>query len=133
MSSPRASESTLRVRYAETDKMGVVYYANYLVWFEVARTEWLRQQGWTYRDMEADGFLLPVISAQCEYVKSALYDEAIRIRTVGVLHSPVRIGFEYEVFKEDGSVAARGSTMHAAVDVNGRPCRLPARVREVFA
>lgn len=133
MSAATATESVLRVRYAETDKMGVVYYANYLVWFEVARTDWLREHGWSYREMEAGGVLLPVIGAHCEYLKSAVYDEQIRIRTRGVLHSPVRVEFEYEVFKQDGSVAARGTTMHAAVDVNGRPCRLPTRVREVFA
>ena len=126
------SESPIRVRYAETDKMGVVYYANYLVWFEVGRTEWLRGRGWSYREMEADGFLLPVIGAQCEYLRSAKYDEALVVRTTGVMHSAVRIEFLYEVIKEDGTVSARGSTMHAAVDTDGRPCRLPQRVREVF-
>src|SRR5512145_1377779 len=63
----RVSVSTVRVRYAETDKMGVVYYANYLVWFEVARTDWLRDTGWTYRAMEQEGFGLPVIEAHCDY------------------------------------------------------------------
>lgn len=126
------TQTTLRVRYAETDKMGVVYYANYMVWFEVARTEWLRDQGWTYRKMEADGVMLPVINAQCEYLRSVVYDEAVTLKTSGVLHSPVRVEFTYEVFKEDGTLAARGTTMHAAVDATGRPCRLPERVREVF-
>lgn len=133
MTTPSASETTLRVRYAETDKMGVVYYANYLVWFEVARTDWLRDHGWTYREMEAGGVMLPVINAQCDYLRSAQYDETIRIRSVGVLRSPVRVEFTYEVFKQDGALAARGTTTHAAVDLNGRPCRLPERVREVFA
>jgi len=110
----------------------VVYYANYLVWFEVARADWLRARGWNYAAMEADGVMLPVIDAQCTYERSARYDEAITIRTTGVLHSPVRIEFQYDVIKEDGTRAAQGRTMHAAVDHNGRPCRLPARVREVF-
>ena len=61
----------MRVRYAETDQMGVVYYSNYLVWFEIGRTDWLRETGWTYREMEADGFPLPVIEAHCEYRSSA--------------------------------------------------------------
>jgi len=126
------SESQIRVRYAETDKMGVVYYANYLVWFEVGRTEWLRGRGWSYREMETEGIMLPVIGAQCEYLQSATYDEALVIRTTGVMHSAVRIEFLYEVVKEDGTVSARGSTMHAAVDAQGRPTRLPQRVREVF-
>ena len=129
---PTTSETTIRVRYAETDKMGVVYYANYLVWFEVGRTEWLRGRGWSYTEMEAGGVMLPVIGAQCEYLRSAKYDEAIVLRTTGVMHSAVRVEFLYEVIKEDGTVAARGSTMHAAVDDSGRPCRLPERVREVF-
>src|SRR5690606_35776918 len=63
----RVARPRVRVRYAETDQMGVAYYANYLVWFEVGRTEWLRETGWTYRDMEADGLSLPVIEARCEY------------------------------------------------------------------
>ena len=129
---PALSETTIRVRYAETDKMGVVYYANYLVWFEVGRTEWLRDRGWTYAEMEANGMKLPVIGAQCEYLRSARYDEAIVLRTTGVMHSAVRVEFLYEVLKEDGTVAARGSTMHAAVGDHGRPCRMPERVREVF-
>jgi len=133
MTTAATSETTLRVRYAETDKMGVVYYANYLVWFEVARTEWLRAHGWTYREMEAGGAMLPVIGVQCEYLRSAQYDESITIRTIGILHSPVRVEFTYEVFKQDGTVAARGTTMHAAVDLKGKPCRLPEKVREVFA
>jgi len=126
------SESTIRVRYAETDKMGVVYHANYFIWFEVGRTDWLRHRGWTYKEMEAGGVKLPVIGAQCEYLRSATYDETIVIRTTGVMHSPVRVEFLYEAVKEDGVVSARGSTMHAAVDDQGRPCRLPQRVREVF-
>ena len=131
MNASALSETTVRVRYAETDKMGVVYYANYLIWFEVARTEWLRDRGWTYREMEATGAMLPVITAHCDYVRSAHYDDLLLIRTTGALRSPVRVEFAYEVFKND-ELVARGSTMHAAVDANGRPCRLPERVREVF-
>lgn len=113
--------------------MGVAYYANYLVWFEVARADWLRARGWTYREMEASGVKLPVIEAHCEYARSALYDEALTIRTTAALHSPVRLEFMYDVIKEDGTQAATGHTMHAAIDDNGKPCRLPERVREAFA
>jgi acyl-CoA thioester hydrolase len=80
----RASVSTVRVRYAETDKMGVVYYANYLVWFEVGRADLLRSLGWTYREMETDGISLPVIEAHCEYLRPARYDDEIEVRTHGV-------------------------------------------------
>ncbi len=124
----------LRVRYAETDRMGVVYYANYLVWFEVGRTEWLRDTGWTYRDMESDGFALPVIEAHCEYRQPARYDDDIEIATRATLLTPVRIRFDYQVTRgDDAEPVATGHTVHAALDGTGRPCRLPSRVRDLFA
>ncbi len=127
------STSTVRVRYAETDRMGVVYYANYFVWFEVARTDLLRTLGWSYLEMEAVGVRLPVIDAQCEYLRSATYDEEITIRTEGYVRSAVRMEFVYELVNAEGATMARGRTMHAAVDPAGRPCRLPSRVLEAFA
>ena len=124
----------VRVRYAETDRMGVVYYANYLVWFEVGRTEWLRTTGWSYREMEHDGISLPVIDVQCEYLQPARYDDEIEIRTRAAILTPVRIRFDYEVVRtDDDTVTATGHTVHAALDPNGRPCRLPVRVRGLFA
>jgi len=89
----------VRVRYAETDQMGVVYYANYFVWFEVGRTDLLRGSGWSYREMEADGFSLPVVEAYCEYRRSARYDDDLDIRTTGELLSPVRVRFNYAVIR----------------------------------
>jgi acyl-CoA thioester hydrolase len=122
------------VRYAETDKMGVVYYANYLVWFEVGRTDLLRESGWNYRDMETDGFSLPVIEAQCAYRESAKYDDEIEVRTSGAMVSPVRVQFTYEVVRvADTATLATGTTVHATLDRNGRPCRLPERVRTLFS
>lgn len=130
----RVSSSTVRVRYAETDKMGVVYYANYLVWFEVGRTDWLRDTGWTYRTMEADGFQLPVIAAHCEYKQSARYDDELEIRTRATLVSPVRIQFDYEVARPaDGAALALGHTVHATIGPAGRPARLPERIKDLFA
>ena len=129
-----SSSSTLRVRYAETDKMGVVYYANYFVWFEVARADLLRSLGWSYREMEHAGVSLPVIEAHCEYSRPARYDDELEIRTEGRMLSPVRMEFTYQVrLAPDQTVAASGRTVHAALDQNGRPCRLPARIREVFS
>jgi acyl-CoA thioester hydrolase len=123
----------VRVRYAETDRMGVVYYANYFVWFEVGRTDWLRQTGWTYREMERDGVSLPVIEAQCEYRQPARYDDEIEIATKGTLVTPVRVRFDYALSRAgDDTAIAAGHTVHAAVDPDGRPCRLPDRVREMF-
>ena len=131
---PPASISVLRVRYAETDKMGVVYYANYLVWFEVGRADLLRSLGWTYREMEHEGITLPVIEAHCEYRRPARYDDEIEVRTKGRMLSPVRMEFSYEVVRRDDHVvAASGRTIHAALDLAGKPCRLPDRIKQVFA
>lgn len=127
------SVSRLRVRYADTDQMGVVYYANYLVWFEVARTDLLRASGWTYKEMEEEGFALPVIAAHCEYRHSARYDDVIDIHATGTLLSPVRVRFTYSVVRTaDGVMLADGYTEHASLDPTGRPRRLPERARAMF-
>jgi len=120
----RASASRVRVRYAETDQMGVVYHANYFVWFEVGRTDLLRRSGWSYREMEADGVSLPVIHASCDYRLPARYDDELEIRTAGAVATHVRVA--------DGAVLVTGRTVHAALDRDGRPCRLPARVRTLL-
>ncbi len=134
MTDAPTSTSTLRVRYAETDKMGVVYYANYFVWFEVARTDLLRSLGWSYREMEHAGISLPVIEATCEYLRPARYDDELEIRTEGRMLSPIRMEFKYQIrLLGDDTLAASGRTVHAALDVNGRPCRLPDRIRGAFA
>jgi acyl-CoA thioester hydrolase len=113
--------------------MGVVYYANYFVWFEVARAELLRSLGWSYREMETDGVALPVIEAQCAYHKSTKYDDELDVKAEGAMLSPVRMQFTYQVIRrEDAALAASGKTVHAAVDASGRPCRLPERIRQVF-
>ncbi len=131
---PAPRQTTIRVRYAETDQMGVAYYANYLVWFEVGRTDWLRQAGATYRDMErVDGVALPVIEAHCEYRRPARYDDDLTIATAATLLTPVRVRFDYQVHRaEDETPLAIGHTVHAAVDAGGRPVRLPARVRRLL-
>jgi acyl-CoA thioester hydrolase len=122
--------SRIRVRYAETDMMGVVYYANFFVWFEVGRADLLRASGWSYREMEAGGVGLPVIEAHCTYRRPARYDDDLEVRTRGALVSPVRVQFDYEVVRTgDGLSLATGRTVHAALDGDGRPCRLPERVR----
>jgi len=114
--------------------MGVVYYANYLVWFEVGRTDLLRHAGWSYREMESEGVSLPVIEAHCEYKQPARYDDEIEIRTKGRLLSPIRLRFDYELVRRaDGIALAFGHTVHASLDRDGRPTRLPARARDLFA
>jgi acyl-CoA thioester hydrolase len=122
------------VRYADTDQMGVVYYANYFVWFEVGRADLLRASGWSYREMETEGFSLPVIEAQCAYRAPARYDDELEVRTTGVLVSPVRVQFAYEIVRTaDQLPLATGSTVHASLDRRGRPSRLPERVRVFFS
>ena len=128
------STSRVRVRYAETDQMGVVYYANYLVWFEVGRADLLRESGWTYRDMEHAGFSLPVIESHCEYKQPAVYDDEVDVRTIATMVSPVRVQFSYEVVRAaDGSTLAVGHTIHASLGSDGRPRRLPEHVRKLLA
>jgi acyl-CoA thioester hydrolase len=125
--------SHVRVRYAETDQMGVVYYANYFVWFEVGRTDLLRLDGWSYKDMEHEGFSLPVVAAYGEYRAPARYDDVLGVKTRGRLLSPVRVRFDYEVVREvDAAVLATGYTEHAVLDRSGRPRRLPERARQMF-
>jgi acyl-CoA thioester hydrolase len=114
--------------------MGVVYYANYFVWFEVARADLLRSLGWSYREMEQAGVALPVIEAHCEYHRPVQYDDLLDVRAEGRLLSGIRMEFTYQVVRcGDETVAASGRTVHAAVDGDGRPCRLPPQIRQVFA
>jgi acyl-CoA thioester hydrolase len=113
--------------------MGVAYYANYFVWFEVGRCELLRWLGLTYRDLEANGILLPVIEAHCTFRDSARYDDDLEIATTGSLVSPVRVQFWYNVSRRaDSTPLATGRTVHAAVDAAGQPCRLPTEVQAIL-
>lgn len=129
-----AGSTSVRVRYADTDAMGVAYHANYFVWFEVGRCELMRQRGWTYREMEETGVQLPVIEVNGEFVRPARYDDELEVRSTARVLSPVRIAFDYEVVRRtDGTLLARGRTVHAAVDRRGRPCRLPERARNLLS
>ena len=124
--------SRVRVRYAETDKMGVVYYANYFVWFEVGRTDCCAKPAGPIARWKPTAIALPVIEAHCAYRESARYDDEIEIRTTGALLSPVRVQFDYEVVRRaDAATLATGHTVHATLDRGGRPCRLPDRVQDV--
>ena len=124
----------LRVRYPEVDRMGVAHHANHFIWFEIGRTELMRARGVTYRGLEEEGILLPVIEASCAYHAPARYDDLVRVRTRIESATAVRIAFEYRIESEaDGRLLATGTTRHASVDRGGRPRRLPARVRELLA
>jgi acyl-CoA thioester hydrolase len=134
MSNAQSSgEVEIRVRYAECDPMGVAHHSVFPVWFEIGRTELLRQSGMNYRDFEAQGIFLAVIELNVKYKRPARYDDEIEVRTEGQMLSAVRIRFNYTVIRrEDGVIAAAGHTVHAAVDPSGRPCRLPARVKQAL-
>jgi acyl-CoA thioester hydrolase len=126
--------TALRVRYAETDQMGVVYYANYLVWFEIGRSEFCRQHGFEYRDMERDdGLYIIVAEASCRYKASAQYDDEIAVKTcLRTVRKRVLV-FGYEIYRQsDNVLLAEGETTHVIVNRDGRPCALPNKYRESF-
>ena len=123
----------IRVRYPETDQMGVVHHTHYLVWFEVGRTELMREIGCTYADMEKQGVWMPVIDVACRYLSPARYDDWIVIETRLEEVTRVTARFAYRVTRqEDGQLLATGATRHAATDGNGVPCRLPDSIAAVF-
>src|SRR3989338_3410600 len=127
----RIHETEIRVRYKETDNMGVVYYSNYFVWFEVGRTEYLRSRGVSYRELEEKGVYLMVVSAGCRYLCPARYDDVVRIRSwvPEVKHSSLR--FEYTLFVGDTTIAT-GESVHVATDRSGKPIRIPKELKIAF-
>ena len=121
------NEARLRVIYGDTDQMGVVYYANYFRYFEFARSEFFRARGGSYRDLEREGSLLPVVEAHCDYKSSARYDDLLVIRTRVSTLKRASLTFSYELFRE-GSFErplCTGHTVHACIGRDGRPTRLP--------
>jgi acyl-CoA thioester hydrolase len=125
------SRASVTVRYAETDMMGVVYHANYLPWFEIGRTTLLKEIGISYRDLETDGFRLPVLEVSARYLRPARYDDALEVITVLKERPLVRIRLEYEVRRGD-ELLATGTTVHAFVDLQGGIVRPPAWVTQRF-
>jgi acyl-CoA thioester hydrolase len=127
-------ETIFRVRYAETDQMGVVYYANYLIWMELGRVEYCRAAGIRYRDMEADdGVLLAVVEARCRYLYPARYDEEIAVKTWVAKASQRMVEFHYEIRDaHSGRRLASGETKHIFLDAGMRPVKLPAKYLPLF-
>lgn len=118
-------ETKLRVRYSETDQMGIAYHANYFSWFEVARTEMIRTIGISYKEMEEQGVLLPLIDASCQYKISAKYDDDLIIRAKLSRYNGLRMDFDYEVIcAEDRQLLAAGTTKHVWVNHKYNPIRL---------
>jgi len=127
----KATKIAARVLYADTDRMGVVYHATYLRWFEAGRAAYMRRRGASYREVEESGIMFPVIEANAVYLKPAHYDDVIdvtaRLSDVG----RAQIRFDYEIAK-DGVPLVRGFTRHAVTNAEGRPTRLPLSVREAL-
>jgi acyl-CoA thioester hydrolase len=128
-------DTTVRVRYAETDQMGVVYHANYLIWFEVGRVELMRALGVEYKTMEvADDCHIVVVDAHCRYIQPARYDELLTIRTRIVESRNRSVRFAYELFRQaDAVLLATGETTHVICGANGRPKLLPTKYRSALA
>jgi acyl-CoA thioester hydrolase len=129
-----SGETKLRVRYAETDKMGVVYHSNFLIWFEVGRVELLRQLGFQYSDMEKqENCHLPVVDLKIRYKAPAQYDDEIVVRTGLKRMSASLLHFSYEIFREgDGALLATGETMHIVVDNKLVRTSLPEKYLKAF-
>ena len=123
----------LRTRYAETDQMGVVYYGNYPQYLELGRVEWLRSIGFTYKAMEEEGVMMPVVSLQIQYKKPALYDELITIRTKLKELPSTKIEFDYEILNERGELLSTANTILVFVDAKTfRPVHCPEKVLKLI-
>jgi acyl-CoA thioester hydrolase len=120
-----------RVLYADTDRMGVVYHATYLRWFEAGRSAYMRRRGASYREVERSGILFPVIEANAVYLKPAHYDDVIDVTATLAEFGRAQLRFDYKIARE-GEPLVRGFTRHAVTTADGRPTRLPAAVREAL-
>ena len=129
----RAVETELRVRYSETDRMGIVYHGAYVTWFEVGRTEYCRAAGFPYRSMEDAGLLILVTRVECVYRSPARYDDSVRVRARLTELSGRGVAFAYEVVDPDGRPLAEGSSRHVFADAAGKPTRAPSEVVEALA
>jgi len=124
-------EFKVRVRYAETDQMGVVYHGNYAQYFEMGRVEWLRNLGISYKWMEENGVMLPVVSLEMNYKKPARYDDLLRVKTILKSQTSVKIEFDYEIYNEENQLLTTGYSMLVFVDMKtGRPMVPPSYVTE---
>ncbi|MGE0454116.1 MAG: acyl-CoA thioesterase [Vicinamibacteria bacterium] len=129
-----ASTSSVRVRYAETDQMGVAWHGNFLAWFEVGRTDLLRRTGFSYRELEAQDVKLPVIEAHVRYLRPARYDDLLEIRTRVEAMTGARVSFAYEVYRSgESKPLATATTAHAVIDSSGRARRVPEEIRSLLA
>jgi acyl-CoA thioester hydrolase len=131
------SETTVRVRYAETDKMGYVYYGNYTQYYEVGRVEAMRSLGTSYKDMEDNGVMLPVYTCNLKYMKPALYDDLLLIKTIIKELPTLKITFDYEIYNQKNELLNTGNTTLVFINMStNKPCRAPEsfieRIKKYF-
>ncbi|WP_141706098.1 acyl-CoA thioesterase [Caloranaerobacter ferrireducens] len=127
------NETVIRVRYGETDQMGIVYHANYFVWFDIGRTEFFREIGMEYKTLEEKDVLLPVIDVGCKYIVSAKYDDEIIIRTKVTELKGVRLKFNYEIIRKNDMVKlAEGYTAHAFVNSELKPINFKKKFKDIW-
>jgi len=127
------SRSRVRVRYAETDTMGVVYHSNFLIYFEIGRTDYFRDLGFTYKQMETQDIYMPVTECYCRYILPARYDDELEILTQFSALSRLKCKFTYEVVRVmDSKLLAEGYTTHVPVNSGGTPCRIPQAYRDAL-
>ncbi|GGF21711.1 acyl-CoA thioesterase [Echinicola rosea] len=127
------AETHVRVRYAETDQMGYVYYGNYAMYFEVARVESLRQIGFSYKDMEDQGIIMPVLESHSNYLRPGRYDELLTIKTIIKEMPGIKIRFDYEIVNEEDILIHQGYTLLTFLKKdNHRPCRPPADLLDLL-
>jgi len=126
------NETSIRVRYSETDQMGFAYYGRYNEWFEVARVEYLRALGFRYRDLEDLGIRLVVMEAHCYYRSPTRYDDLLKIRTWICTLKRFKIEFQYEILNEEGKRLSEGKTLIGSLDDEGKPRVLPSEVMETL-
>lgn len=129
----KCDEIQIRVRYGETDQMGVVYHGNYALYLETGRIEWLRKLGISYRKMEESGIMLPVVSMSLNFKKSARYDDLINVKTQLKNRPTAKIEFDYEITSESGEIIALANVVLAFIDMKtNRPVRAPQNILDVI-
>jgi acyl-CoA thioester hydrolase len=128
----RVIETSLRVRYSETDRMGIVYHGHYIVWFEIGRTDYCRAAGMPYRAMEDSGLLILVTGVECRYRRSARYDDPVRVRTRLTDLASRGVSFGYEIVDAEDRLLAEGATRHLFAEITGKPRRAPADILETL-
>lgn len=127
------SETSIRVRYAETDQMGYVYYGQYATYYEVARVESLRQLGLSYRELEEMGVMMPVLENHSRYIAPARYDDLLRIVTTLREKPGVKIKFEYDIYNGENTLIHKGETVLVFINKStNRPCRQPPAMEKVL-